>query len=259
MSFSPPPSSRRLNTNELHIQVAMQSQAMQDLAAVAASHIAREVYTFLVVHPDDSSEAMAFAKHVAERKGRLEPRPVYPAADTFTRNPRLVNTPEEEKRAVVIWRTHQCSAKMLDEFVRRHERGYRYDHVIALVPSIETYRNALPGWPVNGFTKLFARDPLEWPSLKGREADHRSILHAIADVLVSRDGRAQAELTEGAIDMILRRRAKRTMELYTRVRDAFDVMLRSTGATKITAEHVEIAGNKDRRRQLFSQTAASAD
>lgn len=258
MTSAPAPSSRRLKPNDVQIDVVAKSRAMQALMANVHSRLNGGKYICLTVRPGDTPELQNFVEIAASSLGLPMPRVVTPAEGSLCRRPAEAKREDElDPRGVLAIRMDEYSKPMLDELVRLERRGYRFPWLMATFTSPQSQKAAAAEWP-NAVWNLFDPEPARWPSLRDRQTDLRDIISSVAERVVSEDGRWQAELTEDAMTAICHKRLRHVSDIMAHVQGAFDVMLRSPTGSAITAEHVQIACDPVRRRQLLERTASAS-
>jgi hypothetical protein len=241
--------------------VTLISDAMQRIANLMKKLGDRGyMFLMLITNPDDTAELTALATMVANRRGHADPLVVRSNDATATR-------PNHEGRGIVIMNAERLALPkdrsemsiLADDFVRwSKEKPPRT--LIANFANRNACDETVATWPAE-IKERFARKPLEWPSLRQREADLPGIMENICAQFTSRDDSVHAELAKDAKILLTQEvmhRKEKGMSVATlrrRIRGGFDVMLRCK-APEITAQHLRLAVNPRERGAYLASVAA---
>ncbi|MBI4138694.1 hypothetical protein HY479_00900 [Candidatus Uhrbacteria bacterium] len=246
-----PPSSKRLRTAETDISVVAKSPAMQELLNRCIKYSMRGWYVTMVTPPDDAFEFNSFVKEIVSRRLVSEPHVVSPTDTTV-----LWRNFEEcaaSDRGLVILKAEALTEAMLDELARLERNGRSRQVLIVNFRSKSWLERRMEEWP-KAVKKSFKPKPLRWPKLGARKADLPALADALCETLVSQDGSRRAKLAPAAKEMLFVDTYKSVAALYQRIRDGFDVMLRTNEPT-IVPRHLMVASNPRQRANLFSSPA----
>lgn len=207
---------------------------MSRLEALVDRHVKRGRYVTLVTHPDDTLELADLATGIAQRRGDREPLLVR-TEDQW--NDALADEPHvADDRGIVFPRAHllaeQPSAFLRRIFCVSPPRRL----VIANFTSALECAMMLESMPKD-VSRMFIEEPIEWPTLHERTADLDGIIERICARLMSQDERIRAMLAPDAKQALICDRRDHVASLRSRIRDAFDLMLKD-GGTVITKDHL---------------------
>lgn len=255
MNSAPAPSSRRLKRNDVQIDVVATSSVMKAFQNEVIASVSGRRYICLAIRPDDEPELHSFCRVVAYTLKLAPPRIVNSVDGSFCRL--TIKKHDQPSEGVLALRMNDFPNEMWHELLRLSRRGYRFPLFIGTAPSVQMHRCCTESWPT-GVSDLFDFEAIRWPALKERQDDLPMLVSAIAEHIVSDDGRYRAEMAPDGIDAICEKNPQRVAEIIAHIRGAFDVMLRSTHAKEITAEHVRVASDPTHRRNLFKRPTTSS-
>ncbi|MCI0479369.1 hypothetical protein L0Y59_02385 [Candidatus Uhrbacteria bacterium] len=247
-----PPSSKKQPLVTMDIDVTLKSNAMRELRDVVLKEAQRGRYILVIVHPDDAPEGVSLATLVTERRGEQDPYVL--REDVTVRGLRDASERVNSIRSVVILRGETVRDMACEELFGLIATKPRRPLVVVAFASQDGARDTMALWPPK-LRALFYRQPIEWPRLAARRADFDGIIDRLCGQCVSRDGRIVAEMTDEAketlIRDVLRNPEARVAMLRSRIRRAFDAMLRC-------GEGVITPGHLNGRTQSGRVRAASA-
>ena len=259
-----PPSSKRKRVESTDIPVTLLSYMMKRLADLWDKYGRRGLYIMLITNPDDTAELTALATMVANRRGHADPLVVRPNDKTAVR-PDLMR-PNHDSRGIVVMNAERlvlpedrtAMSILADDFVRWTREDPPRHMLVANFANRNACDTTVATWPED-IRGRFAKNVLEWPSLRQREADLPGIMENLCAQFTSRDDTIHAELAKDAKILLMqeatRRDGKGVATLRRRIREGFDVMLRSKGE-QITAQHLRVAANPHERGAFFASVAA---
>ncbi|MFH1078465.1 MAG: hypothetical protein V1745_04285 [Patescibacteria group bacterium] len=206
---------------------------------------------------DDRPELVSLATLVTEWRGHHDPLVISEDATPQ----RIRDTAEilSPIRGIMILR-----GESLRDVACQHLTGlignvWSRSLVLVTFLSKESCAETMASWPPE-LKDMFLPEPLEWPRIQSRRADVPGIIREMCAQCVSQDGSVIARLSDEATDVLLRDIMRdnriRVASVRSRIRRAFDLMLRD-GESIIAAQHMK-GRTSDRPRATPSSQPSPA-